>query len=74
LYSPKGTRDAARLFGDKTNKPQGEYMLKKIALAGLFALSSASFAAGSVSAHLSAKKAPAPATPQGFCFPSGMPC
>jgi hypothetical protein len=63
-----------RVSSEKTNKPQGEYMLKKIALAGLFALSIASFAAGSVSARTAAKKAPVPAAPQGFCFPQGMPC
>jgi hypothetical protein len=63
-----------RVSSGKTNKPQGEYMLKKIALAGLFALSITSFAVGSVSAHMSAKKAPVPAAPQGFCKPQGMPC
>jgi hypothetical protein len=63
-----------RRVPDQTKKPQGENMLKKITLGSLFALSIAFLTAGPVSAHAAAKKAPVPAAPQGFCFPSGGPC
>jgi hypothetical protein len=66
-----------RVSPERTKKPQGETMLKKIALVGIFALSTAFVTAGAVSAHpgmATAKKVPVPAAPQNFCWPSGMPC
>jgi hypothetical protein len=66
-----------RVSSDRTNKPQGESMLKKIALVGFFALSTAFVTASAVSAHSTAstvKKVPLLASPQGWCLPPGMPC
>lgn len=48
-------------------------MLKKIALVAFFVLSAAVGVTGTVLAH-SAKKAPVPSAPQGFCFPPGSHC
>jgi hypothetical protein len=63
-----------RVSPDRTNKPQGETMLKKIALIGFFALSTAFLTVSAVAAHSTAKKVPVPTAPQGFCKPEGMPC
>jgi hypothetical protein len=63
-----------RVSPDRTNKPQGETMLKKIALIGIFALSTAFVTASAVSAHPMVKKVPVPTAPQGFCIPFGCPC
>ncbi|HZL20044.1 MAG TPA: hypothetical protein VFG23_20080 [Polyangia bacterium] len=52
-------------------------MLKKIALVGFFALSTAFVALGAVSAHTTAsiaKKAPIPTAPHGLCKPMGTAC
>jgi hypothetical protein len=67
-------RAMRRVSSARTNKPQGETMLKKIALIGFFALSTAFVGVSAVSAHTAAVKVPVPATPQNFCWPSGMPC
>jgi hypothetical protein len=48
-------------------------MLKKTSLVALFIVATAVGATGTVFAH-SAKKAPVPTAPKGFCFPVGMPC
>jgi hypothetical protein len=63
-----------RVSPDRTNKPQGETMLKKIALVGFFALSTAFVTASAVSAHPAAVKVPVPAAPHGFCWPLAMTC
>jgi hypothetical protein len=66
-----------RVSSDGTNKPQGDTMLKKIALVGFLALTTAFVGVGAVSAHTSAtaaKKVVVPAAPQGFCWPTGTPC
>lgn len=49
-------------------------MLKKIALVGFFALSTAFLTASAVSAHTAAVKVPVPTAPHGFCMPYGWPC
>jgi hypothetical protein len=49
-------------------------MLKKIALIGFFALSTAFVTASAVSAHPVAKKVPVPTAPHWLCVPVGMPC
>ena len=49
-------------------------MLKKIALVGFFALSTAFLTAGAVSAHTAAKKVPVPTAPQALCWPPCTPC
>jgi hypothetical protein len=71
--------DSARP-SDRNNKAQGEFMLKKIALGGIFALSIAFLTTGPASAHATTrsahgltKKAPVPSVPHGLC-PPGMPC
>ncbi len=49
-------------------------MLKKIALIGIFALSTAFVTLSAVSAHTAAKRVPVLTAPQGLCRPVGMPC
>jgi hypothetical protein len=64
-----------------TTKPQGDPMLKRIALATIFVVSAA-FAGVSAAKAQSGAKAPAkiekidvtPQAPHGFCWPPGMPC
>ena len=63
-----------RVSSDQTKKPQGETMLKKIALVSFFALSTAFVTVSAVSAHPAAVKMPVPTAPHGFCIPVGMFC
>lgn len=66
-----------RVSSERTTKPQGDTMLKKIALVGFLALSTVFVGVGAVSAHtgaVAAKKVPVPVAPQGFCWPMGTPC
>jgi hypothetical protein len=70
-------RAMRRVSSDRTKKPQGETMLKKIALIGIFALSTAFVTATAVSAHSAAtiaKSVPIPTAPQGLCKPMGTSC
>lgn len=62
-----------RVAQHSTTRPQGDFMLKRIALVTLFIVSAAVAASSTVFAH-SATKAPVPSAPHGFCWPAGMPC
>ena len=64
-------------FETATTKPQGDPMLKRIALTAVFVAAAAFVGVSAAKAHSGAKAKTievAPKAPKGFCWPAGTPC